>query len=74
MTAACEPDAHGSFPRDDARERLLTAEQLAARWQVSKAQVYRLARGGDVPTVWIGRYCRFRVAVIEAWEQSGSDD
>jgi excisionase family DNA binding protein len=37
-------------------QRLLTAEQVAARWQVSKFHVYRLARQGKVPTVAIGRY------------------
>lgn len=48
---------------------LLTAEQVAERWQVSKAHVYRLAREGHVPKVAIGRYYRFRLASIEAWEQ-----
>jgi excisionase family DNA binding protein len=47
---------------------LLTADELAERWQVSKAQVYRLARAGRVPTLPIGRYYRFRLASIEAWE------
>lgn len=47
---------------------LLTADELAGRWKVSKAQVYRLARDGRVPTVAIGRYYRFRLASIEAWE------
>jgi excisionase family DNA binding protein len=41
---------------------LLTADDLAQRWQVSKHQVYRLARDGRVPTVRIGRYFRFRLA------------
>ena len=49
-------------------ERLLTAEQLAARWQVPKAHVHRLARDGRVPVVMIGRYHRFRQASIEQWE------
>jgi excisionase family DNA binding protein len=48
--------------------RLLTAEELAERWRVSKAQVYRQAREGQVPCVQIGRYYRFRLASIEAWE------
>jgi excisionase family DNA binding protein len=48
--------------------RLLTADELSERWQVSKAHVYRLARDGHVPVVRIGRYFRFRVASIEAWE------
>jgi excisionase family DNA binding protein len=56
--------------------RLLTADELAERWQVAKAHVYRLAREGEIPTVRIGRYFRFRVAAIEAWEaaqEAGSD-
>jgi excisionase family DNA binding protein len=50
------------------RGQLLTAEQLADRWQVSVDQVYRLARGGRVPCVSLGRYKRFRVDAIEAFE------
>jgi excisionase family DNA binding protein len=54
--------------------QLLTAEQLADRWQVSKAHVYRLARDGHIPAVRIGRYFRFRLTAIEKWEstQDGS--
>lgn len=54
--------------------RLLTADELADRWQVPKSHVYRLAREGRVPTVKIGRYYRFREATIAAWEgeQEGS--
>lgn len=48
--------------------QLLTAEELAERWQVSAAQVYRLAREGGVPSVRIGRYVRFRRDVIDRWE------
>ena len=51
--------------------QLLTADDLATRWQVPKAHVYRLAREGKVPTVQIGRYYRFQTQVIEAWEQAG---
>jgi len=49
---------------------LLTAEQLAARWQISTAAVYRLARDGAIPFVALGRYRRFRVESIEAWERA----
>ena len=49
---------------------LLTAEQLAERWQVPTSQVYRLSREGAIPTVKIGRYCRYRVDLIETWERS----
>jgi excisionase family DNA binding protein len=48
--------------------RLLTADELAGRWQVNTAHVYRLAREGRIPVVRIGRYFRFREASIAAWE------
>jgi excisionase family DNA binding protein len=51
--------------------RLLTADELAERWQVPTAQVYRLARDGRLPAVSIGRYRRFALAAVESWEQSG---
>jgi excisionase family DNA binding protein len=67
--------SHDLIRRDgQTTTRLLTADQLADRWQVSKAQVYRLARDGRIPTVAIGRYYRFRVAAIEAWEASQEID
>lgn len=51
--------------------QLLTAEQVGDRWQVPKAHVYRLARDGRLPCVRVGRYMRFTVAAIDAWEQAG---
>jgi excisionase family DNA binding protein len=48
---------------------LLTAKELAARWQVRPQHVYTLAREGDLPHLRIGRYVRFRLAAVEAWEQ-----
>ena len=49
--------------------RLLTAEELAERWQVPRSQVYRLTREGAIPAVKLGRYYRFRLDVIEAFER-----
>jgi excisionase family DNA binding protein len=49
-------------------DRLLTAEELAERWSVAPAHVYRLARAHRIPTIRIGRYTRFRLASIVAWE------
>lgn len=49
--------------------QLLTAEQLAERWQVPVSQVYRLTRNGQLPAVRIGRYYRYRIDVVEAWEE-----
>jgi excisionase family DNA binding protein len=47
---------------------LLTAEQLAERWQVPKAHVYALTRRGEIPTVKLGKYYRYRLDQIEAFE------
>ena len=48
--------------------QLMTAEQLAARWQVATSHVYRLTREGQIPSVKLGRYYRYRPAAIEAFE------
>jgi excisionase family DNA binding protein len=53
---------------------LLTAQQLAERWQVPTGHVYRLTRRGEIPTVRLGRYCRYRLDAIEAWEEGQADD
>jgi len=50
---------------------LLTAAQLAERWQIPKSHVYRLAREGRIPTVELGRYRRFRPEAIERFERDG---
>lgn len=57
----------GASPR-----RLLTAEDLADRWRVPKSHVYRLTREGAIPTVRLGRYYRYRLEAIEAFEQHGA--
>jgi excisionase family DNA binding protein len=53
--------------------QLLTAEQLAERWQVPKSQVYALTRAGQVPAVKLGRYYRYRLDAIERWESDTMD-
>lgn len=60
--------------RSGAQDCLLTAGQVAARWQVPTSQVYRLTRVGELNAVRIGRYYRYRLAAIEAWEQEGGSD
>ena len=50
-------------------DRLLTADQLAERWQVPKSQVYALTRRGEIPTVKLGKYYRYRLDAIEAFER-----
>jgi excisionase family DNA binding protein len=54
-------------------EQLLTAEQLAERWQVPTSHVYRLARDGRIPVVKLGRYRRFALAAVEAFERGDID-
>jgi excisionase family DNA binding protein len=54
--------------------RLLTADQLAERWQVPKAHVYRLTRTGRLPTVKLGSYCRYNLAAVEQFESAGGTD
>lgn len=51
-------------------QQLLTAEQLAKRWQVPAGHVYRLARDGHIPVVRLGRYVRFRTEAVERFEAS----
>lgn len=52
---------------------VLTADQLAERWQVEKSHVYRLAREGRIPTIKLGRYYRFRADSIDAFERGELD-
>lgn len=50
---------------------LLTAGQVAHRWQVPKSHIYSLTRSGLMPTVRIGRYYRYRLADLERFEAEG---
>ena len=52
--------------------RLLTAEQLAARWQVPPSQIYRLTRREEIPTVKLGRYYRYSLDAVEGFERGGA--
>ena len=53
------------------RDQLLTSVQVAERWQTSKDTVYRLEREGSLRGVKLGRYTRFRIDAIEAFELAG---
>lgn len=48
---------------------ILTAEQLAERWQVPTSQVYRLSREDRIPTIRVGRYYRYSLTAIESFER-----
>jgi len=61
-------------PSGATASRLLTAGDLAERWQVQKAHVYRLTRSGQLPTVKLGRYCRYELGAVEAFETAGGTE
>jgi excisionase family DNA binding protein len=71
MSASSPALANGSLDSAKQSNRLLTADDLAERWQVGTAQVYRLTREGRVPAVRIGRYYRYRASAIDAFEAAG---
>ncbi len=51
--------------------QLLTANEVATRWQVSTAHVYNLTREGRLPCVELGRCRRYGLGAVEAFEMAG---
>jgi excisionase family DNA binding protein len=47
---------------------LLTADELAARWQVPRSWVYAASRSGRIPVIRLGHYYRYRLDAIAHWE------
>lgn len=47
--------------------RLLKADELAERLQVSRYKAYELLRNGDIPAVLIGRLVRCREEDVRAF-------
>jgi Helix-turn-helix domain len=53
---------------------VLTAEELAARWKVEPGWIYAKVREGRLPKIPLpGKYVRFRLDVIEAFERDELD-
>jgi excisionase family DNA binding protein len=53
---------------------ILTAEQLAQRWQVEKGWIYAKVRSGELPKIPLpGKYVRFRLDAIERFERGEAD-
>jgi len=52
-------------------DRLLTAEELADRWQIKASTIYEWTRRGEIPAVKIGRLYRYRIEAVLDFEQSG---
>ena len=50
--------------------KLLKAETIAARWSVSRREIYRLVERGDLPSIVIGeRSVRVPLAAVENYEK-----
>jgi hypothetical protein len=53
---------------------ILTADQLAERWQVTVSWVYAKTRSGELPRIPLpGRYYRYRLDTIERFERGEAD-
>jgi excisionase family DNA binding protein len=48
-------------------DRLLTASEVAALLQVTKAWVYEQTRRHRMPHIRLGRYVRYRRSAVEEW-------
>jgi len=53
---------------------LLTAEELARRWRTTPSHVYALARSDALPTVKLGRWRRWRMEDVLAFERAGGTE
>jgi excisionase family DNA binding protein len=54
---------------------ILTAEELAERWQVPTGWIYAKCRTGELPRIPLpGRYVRFRLETVEAFERGELND
>lgn len=57
--------------RHTSTSALLTADELAERWQLPKSWVYAATRERRIPAVRLGRYYRYRLEAIEQFERDG---
>ena len=51
--------------------QLLTAEQVADRFQVPTSHVWRLARTGQLESIALGRYRRFTEEALRRFLEAG---
>jgi excisionase family DNA binding protein len=51
--------------------RLITASQLAEKWQLKPSRIYELARLKIIPSVRLGRQVRFDEAALLEWISRG---
>ncbi len=64
--------AHPGTPSHTVSPEFLTVTQLAERWQVSEATIYRLMASGELAKTKIGtKVVRFARAEVERFEVRG---
>lgn len=73
MTAPQTPTGAVSSGRLTSNSTLLTAEELAERWRLPRSWVYAKTRADVIPSVRLGRYYRYRLDAIEAFERDGGN-
>ena len=64
LAVVTRPIVNGEHVGTDA---LLTADEVAALLQVTKAWVYAETRAKRIPHVPLGRYVRYRRSAVELW-------
>jgi excisionase family DNA binding protein len=50
--------------------KLLTMAQLAKRWRLPRRTVERLAKEGEIPTLYVRQEFLFLESAIEEWENT----
>lgn len=50
---------------------LYTVEEIAAFLEVPPSWVYDRTRRGAIPVRRVGKYCRFDISEVDAWNKSG---
>ena len=53
---------------------ILTIEELSAYLKVPKSTLYKLVRGGKVPSQKVGRHWRFHREAIDGWLRNYPED
>jgi excisionase family DNA binding protein len=46
---------------------LFTVDELAELWRIPKGTVYRLAKAGRIPSVFVGKHRRFPEELLREW-------
>ena len=56
-------------------DRLLTAQELAERWQVPLSWIYERSRHNALPgLIRLGKYLRFRACAVREFEEAGKNE